>query len=164
LNGSLYQEVVKVEKTKIFKVYNIINDYYQKQGFVDISYEEFEKYTLLVSSRMYQPTVGGELMPMLVPMADLFNMKGFYQTEWSYDVEKQGFVVKSNEEIQVEDEICINYGDHINNFTSFLWYGYVAMSPKNVVMIRLDLDETDSLYPQKQEWLNNTESEQTFKV
>ena len=58
-------------------------------------------------------------------------------------------MVKSNEEIHVEDEICLNYGAHVNNFNSFLWYGFVAMAPNNVAMIRLDLDETDSLFPQK---------------
>ena len=80
----------------------------------------------------------------MVPFADMLNHRSPKQTDWKYDEKRQGFVIQSRENIQKGMEVCDHYGD-INNFASFLAYGFVGPpSERDLVSVELELNKDDS--------------------
>jgi len=56
------------------------------------------------------------------------------QTSWTYDENEGGFIIKATEDIEVGDEICINYGEKTNH-DLFLNYGFVMESNEHDVVL-----------------------------
>lgn len=86
---------------------------------------DFMRTRALVNSRIFGTKIDGEENDSIVPLADMFNYKYHSDmTHWTYSPERQGFVVKSKENIHVGEEIFVYYGNKPNsNF--FQFYGFV---------------------------------------
>lgn len=63
-------------------------------------------------------------MPCMVPFADMLNHRNPMQTDWSYDDQRGGFVMKSLEDIPQGAEVTDSYGEG-TNAKFLLCYGFI---------------------------------------
>ena len=82
----------------------------------------------------------------------MMNHKYPKQTNWTYDDKKGAFVVKALEDIWQGAEVSTCYRKSVNNYESFLYFGYVSdQSVRDHVNVRLSLDKDDPMYDEKKE-------------
>jgi histone-lysine N-methyltransferase SETD3 len=67
--------------------------------FERFSYNDFKKFRLIVSSRLFGINIGKLRTDALVPLADMLNHSIPKQTSWFYSVPHDGFMIKSTTKI-----------------------------------------------------------------
>ena len=105
---------------------------------------EFKKFDLdqiyrlvsLIHSRSFSLPIGGKKVTCLVPFASMINHKSISTepsdcennkqlTFWSYDRNRDGFMIKAGQDIKKGKEVFFTYGSTKTNLNFFLIYGFV---------------------------------------
>ena len=61
---------------------------------------EFTEMSLIVSSRLYDLKINGQLTTCFIPYVDLLKAGEVDESSWKYDDQKKGFVLTSSTEIK----------------------------------------------------------------
>ena len=107
---------------------------------------------------------------MMVPLCDMFNHAEAYNADWTYDNERQGFIVTANKEIEKDEQIFDSYGVK-SSYQFLLHYAFIfegkdGKNSADEFLLDLDLDWQDPLYDHKfREFLSDdSETKQQFWV
>ena len=60
----------------------------------------------------------------MVPLADMLNAADDYNTNWSFDNKRGGFVITAKRDIALGEELTDTYGQK-DNYSFFLFYGFI---------------------------------------
>lgn len=60
----------------------------------------------------------------MVPLADMLNAADDFNTHWTYDNEKRGFLITARRDIALGEELTDTYGQK-DNYSFFLFYGFI---------------------------------------
>ena len=113
-----------------------------------INFKEFVEGRLLICSRLYSLKTRQDSSG-LIPYADLFNHKLRCSTIWNYDFADEGFKVESQDFIDRNTEICIDYG-YKSNIKLLIGYGFtIDENPDDEYIFRLKLSKNDFLHKKK---------------
>mmetsp|Transcript_13974 Transcript_13974/g.20442 ORF Transcript_13974/g.20442 Transcript_13974/m.20442 type:complete len:576 (+) Transcript_13974:330-2057(+) len=114
--------------------------------FAEFSVPEFSKFRMAVSSRIFGMEIDGVKTDGFVPYADMLNHRRPRQTSWTFDQERQGFIIETLEDVPRGSEVMDSYGKKCN--TRFLLnYGFIVRNnDANEYPFRIKLDENDPLF------------------
>ena len=143
LKGSPFLEQIETKISDIKSDYESICSVFPE--FERFSSEDFKKFRLIVSSRLFGINIGKVRTDALVPLADMLNHSIPKQTSWYYSVPHDGFMIKSTKKIEKGEEIYDSYGLKCNS-RFLLNYGFTM--PENdlneVVCLFLYLDDKNN--------------------
>ena len=60
-----------------------------------------------------------------LPYVDMFNHKNPVQLKWEFDLERNGVLMTSNENIPIGKQVFSNYGTDISNELMFMKFGFI---------------------------------------
>lgn len=102
----------------------------------------------------------------LIPFIDMLNHKSPIETKWNYDSEKQGFIVKSLVDVPRGSIVNGSYGDKLNNYKTYQWYGFIDdKNPHNSFRFDLKISENTTDWETKLEHLSHPRyHQQTFDL
>ena len=104
---------------------------------------------VLSASRAHEYEINGMPCKFFVPYADMFNHKvEGCKTKCGYK-DKSGFFMTATEDIEIGEEVCMNYGK-LNMREWFFNYGFLDQNCHgNEVQIILNIDPNDPLFELK---------------
>lgn len=119
-----------------------------------LTYEEFLKGRMLVSSRLFSVKAEKD-QSGLVPFADFFNHTYKSSLSWGYNFDDNGFTVETQESYERGMEITIDYGKK-SNLKLMMGYGFATEeNTADEYIFELYLKKSDPLYGIKSEIIQN---------
>lgn len=148
LNGSSLLKILAKEIICLEQDYSIISSANL------LTYEEFLKGRMLVSSRLFSVKAEKD-QSGLVPFADFFNHTYKSSLSWGYNFDDNGFTVETQESYDRGMEITIDYGKK-SNLKLMMGYGFATEeNSEDEYILELHLKKSDSLYEIKSNILGN---------
>ena len=128
------------------------------------SFKEFCWARMTAASRIFGIVIGDVKTDAFVPLADMLNHKRPKQTSWSYNNEKQGFVVESMENLKKGEQIYDSYGKKCNS-RFFLHYGFIVLeNDGNEVAVKVNYNKEDPLLTFKERFMGEKMEMKTFRI
>ena len=128
------------------------------------SFKEFCWARMTAASRIFGIVIGENKTDAFVPLADMLNHRRPKQTSWSYNNEKQGFVIESMENIKKGEQIYDSYGKKCNS-RFFLHYGFIVLeNDGNEVAVKVNYYKDDPLLVLKEQFMGEKMEMKTFRI
>jgi len=104
----------------------------REAGVAPADVREFRLAFARVRSRTFAGHVGvGEKLGLIVPFADLCNHAFNPNSDFDFDAYSGSFTIRSRRGISAGDEVCISYGEDMDNRDLQLTYGFVVPGNEN---------------------------------
>eukprot|EP00559_Dactyliosolen_fragilissimus_P000533 CAMPEP_0184863958 /NCGR_PEP_ID=MMETSP0580-20130426/13070_1 /TAXON_ID=1118495 /ORGANISM="Dactyliosolen fragilissimus" /LENGTH=638 /DNA_ID=CAMNT_0027362557 /DNA_START=114 /DNA_END=2030 /DNA_ORIENTATION=- len=120
--------------------------------------EEFKWARMCVCSRNFGLQIDGHRTSALVPHADMLNHYRPRETKWTFDDEKQAFIITTLQEIKAGSQVYDSYGQKCNH-RFLLNYGFAVEENTeidgfcpNEVPIELSIDPNDPIFIEKSDF------------
>jgi len=119
--------------------------------------EDFVWARLVVITRIFGLVIESNKTDGLVPYADMLNHKRPRETSWTFDANRNGFIITTIKTCQRGDEIFDSYGRKCNN-RFFVNYGFsLDKNDDNEAVIQVELPRKDPHYSTKLSFLGGHE-------
>jgi hypothetical protein len=135
-NTKLSQEIQEFKKTRFDDDLNILEEYFPELK-EKKNKEKWFRCKILVNSRIFGYTRQSNSYSGLVPIADMLNHDTHNNCNWFYSDEHQGFVMKSNRDINKGEELLDSYGSK-QAIRYYLLYGFIPKDQSNDTYINID--------------------------
>lgn len=143
LKGSIAIKKMQARIESLQAEYNNLCEHVPQ--FARFPHKDFVWARLVVITRIFGLVIDGVKTDGLVPMADMLNHRRPRETKWTYDQNKQGFVISALQHIKQDAEIFDSYGRKCNS-RFFVNYGFsLEHNPDNEARMEFVLPST---YPQ----------------
>ncbi|OMJ77692.1 hypothetical protein SteCoe_22638 [Stentor coeruleus] len=121
LVGTSFIDLVNEKITDIKEDYNTICSVAQE--FIEVSFEEFCRVRMAVSSRIFGMEIEKKSTDGFVPLADMLNHQKPKQTFWKFCQQRNGFIIEAEVDISKGQEVLDSYGIKCNS-RFLLNYGF----------------------------------------
>jgi len=115
--------------------------------------DDFVWARLVVITRIFGMNIEGNKTDGLVPYADMLNHKRPRETSWTFDDNRNGFLITTTQAIPRGAEIFDSYGRKCNH-RFFVNYGFALdINHDNEALIQVELPKSDPHYQTKLDFL-----------
>lgn len=121
LAGTAFIDLVNEKITDIKEDYDTICSVAPE--FAEVSFEEFCRVRMAVSSRIFGMEIEKKSTDGFVPLADMLNHQKAKQTSWKFCQQRNGFVIEAAVDISKGEEVLDSYGVKCNS-RFLLNYGF----------------------------------------
>lgn len=162
LHGSPFLTQVKDKVSDLKKDYEAIINVAPE--FATNTFKEFCWARMTAASRIFGIVIGEVKTDAFVPLADMLNHRRPKQTSWSYNNEREGFIIESLENIKKGEQIYDSYGKKCNS-RFFLHYGFIVMdNDGNEVAVKVNYNKDDPLLQLKEKFMGEKLELKTFRI
>lgn len=122
------------------RVNDAFSDIMRHQNDASLNFDLYRNCFLFAMSRSFQKKMNDLPLSALVPFFELFNfIPGKINTHWDFIKERNGFILRARKDINIDEEIIVNYGRETNEDLLFK-YGFTLENNSYKAYIDLLID------------------------